>query len=364
MKVLVRLPNWIGDAIMATPTLRALRAGFAQAEIVAAGRAGLLPLFAGAAWLDRAIALPEERGALAPLRAGRLLRAEGFDLAVVLPNSWSSALAALAAGIPRRAGYAAQGRGFLLTDSLPVARQGRLRKIPMVEYYLALARRLGCPVERTGRRVELPVRPESEERAAAWARERGLGAAERPVALNVGASFGPSKLWVTEGWAAVADHFLRSGRRVVLYGGPRDRPIVDAVLGAMRERGAIAATDIPLGDLCAHLRRAAVLISTDSGGRHVGVAAGIPVVAILGPTHPIYSETDHEKTFVLLEKVECWPCHLKECPIDHRCMTRIRPERVIAIAEAFLAGRAPEGGARPWRTVPGREHEDWDAAAA
>jgi heptosyltransferase-2 len=359
MKVLLRLPNWIGDVVMATPAMRAVRAGFDRAEVAVAAPAGVLPMLAGAPWFDRAIALGPE----GPWRLGRRLRAERFDLAILLPNSWSSALAAFFGRIPRRIGYAMDGRGVLLTDALRVKRRGRLRPVPMVPYYLELCRRAGCPIERTGTRLELPLAPAAEERAAAWARARGLAGEERPIAFNVGASFGRSKLWTTEGWAAVADHFLRGGRRVVVYGGPKDRETVDAVLAAVREKGALGATDVPVEDLCAHMRRAALLVSTDSGGRHFGVAAGIPVVVVMGPTHPNYTDLDYDRYCVLLEKVECWPCHLRTCPIDHRCMTRIKPARVIAAAEAYLAGGRPFGGARPWLAEPGAEHALWDGAA-
>jgi heptosyltransferase-2 len=359
MKILLRLPNWIGDIVMATPALRAVRAGFPDAEIALLGPAAALSMLDGAPWFDRAIALPRERGPLAPWRLGRSLRAERFDAAILLPNSWSSAVVALAAGIPRRIGYDNDFRGVLLTESLPVRRVGRLRPVPMVEYYLALCRKAGCPIERTARHLELPVTGAAIERTAAWDRAHGLAPDERPIAFNVGASFGGSKLWTIEGWAAVAEHFLRAGRRVIVYGGPSDRPVVEAVLAATKVAGAIGTTEIPLQDLCAHMRRAALLVSTDSGGRHFGVAAGIPVVVLMGPTHPNYTELDYDRYCVLLEKVECWPCHLRTCPIDHRCMRRIGPERVIAAAEDFLAGRRPFGGARPWLTAAGGEDAAW-----
>ena len=123
--------------------------------------------------------------------------------------------------------------------------------------------------------------------------------------------------------------------------------------------GAFGATDIPLADLAAHLAACALLVSTDSGVRSMGVAAGVPVVCVMGPTHPAYSEVGTGRYAVVLEKVECWPCHLKVCPIDHRCMTRIGPERVIAAGDDFLAGREPMGGARPWVTPAGREGARW-----
>lgn len=359
MRILIRLPNWLGDVVMATPFLRAVRAGFPRDEVAVLGAPAVFPVLEPARWYDRAIPLGKETGLLRPFRLGRALRAERFDAVFLLPNSWSSLLAAVAAGIPRRIGYAAQGRGFLLTDRLTAPRLGRLRPVPMTDYYLALAALAGCPV--AARKLELPVTPEAAERAAAHHRRLGLAEGDRPVAINPGSAFGGSKRWTVSGWAAVIDHFAAAGRRVLVYGGPADRATIDEVrAAAARGAEAIPVTDAPLGDLCAHMRRCAVLLSTDSGGRHFGVAAGIPVVVVMGSTHPAYSEVDaHDNYAVVLEKVECWPCHLRECPIDHRCMTRIAPERVIAAAEELLAGRRPFGGARPWVTRAGEEGARW-----
>ncbi len=356
MKVLVGLPNWIGDVVMATPALRAIRAGFARDEIVAVGRAPTIPMLEPARWFDRAIPAPGKGGgALRPIRFGRALARERFDVAILLPNSWSSLVEAVAARIPRRIGYGKDGRGLFLTDRLTSVKIGRLRPVPMTDYYLALCAVAGCPVEGTGRELELPSPPEALERAAAWRARNGLAADERPIGFNVGAGFGGSKLWPTPSWAALAEHFLGAGRRVVVFGGPAEEPLVRSILGAIRRPGAIPALDVPLADLCAHMKGLAALVSTDSGLRHIGVAAGIPVVAIMGPTHPNYSEVGCGRYAVLLEKVECWPCHLKECPIDHRCMTRLAPERAIEAVEDFLAGRTPFGGARPWVTRAGEE---------
>jgi heptosyltransferase-2 len=374
-KVLVRLPNWVGDVVMATPALRALRLGFPAAEIVLLGKPHLLPIVEGAPWFDRTIGLDAGGGRsrargflgklLEPLRAGLRLRRERFDLAVLLPNSWSTAIAALAAGIPRRAGYDGDRRGLVLTDAVRVRRRGRLRPLPMVKYYLALCRKLGCPLERAGAHLELPRVPAAEERAEAYLRARGVAPGEPLLALSPGASFGSAKMWEPDPFAEVGAHFARRGFKVAIYGGPSDREAVADIAARIRTRLAgsgrgsgsgaedgasppIEAPDVPLSDLCAHMRRARALVSTDSGGRHFGVAAGIPVVVVMGSTHPAYTEVDSDRYCVLLEKVECWPCHLRTCPIDRRCMTRIPAARAIAAVEAFLAGRRPFGGARPW----------------
>ncbi len=363
MKVLVRIPNWVGDIIMATPALRALRAGFPGAEIAVLGRAQHLAFLDGAPWFDRMIPIPvkkDGRHPAGPFRTGRSLRGERFDLAVLLPNSWSSAIAAFWARIPRRAGYRNDLRGVLLTDAPkpPRAGIGRIRAVSMVKYYLGLARERGCPVdEKTGEHLELPDTPAAAERAAAWCRARGIAPEERVIAFNVGAAYGSSKLWVSSYWAAVADHFLEKGDRVVIYGSPGDARIVDEVVLLVKAgRKPLVSTDTPLADLAAHMKRASVLIATDSGGRHFGVAVGTPTVAIVGPMSPVYTEVEGARYTVLREPVECAPCHLRECPIDHRCMTRVRPDAAIAAAEAWLAGRVPFGGKKPWL-------DGWDGAS-
>lgn len=360
-KLLVRLPNWVGDVVMATPALRALRAGFPSPgwEIVLNGKASLLSLLEGAPWFDGALPIEGPAGGavarlLGPFRAGRKLRAEGFEVAVIFPNSWSSALAAWLGRIPRRVGYERDRRSLLLTDVVYLSSGGRLRPVPMVRYYLELCRRLGCPVEKTGGELELPASEAALARADAYLRERGVAAGEGVLALSPGSAYGSAKMWEPEHFAAVAAHFAAKGLRVGIYGGPADRDVVSRIGGLVRERlpaGAappFEATDVPLKDLCAHMKRARALVSNDSGGRHFGVAAGIPVVVVMGSTHPAYTEVDYDRYCVLLERVECWPCHLRECPIDRRCMTRLLPERAIAAVEAYLAGRRPFDGARPW----------------
>lgn len=270
---------------------------------------------------------------------------------------------AWAARIPHRLGYANDGREWLLTEAPRVPRLGRLRPIPMPRYYLELVGRLGVPVERMPSALELPDRPESRARAAAWLRAHGVGEHERPVAFNVGAGFGPAKLWPSEHWAALADRMLRAGRRVIVYGGPRDLPVVEQVLARCTVPGAVGATEVPLADLAAHMRRMALLVSTDSGGRHFGVAAGTPTIVLMGPNHPNYTEADSDRYVVVLTRPECWPCHLRRCPIDHRCMREITVEQVAALAERWLAGAHPYGGERPWLTPPGQEHR-WFSGGA
>lgn len=360
MGILVRIPNWLGDVVQATPTFRAIREAFPSARITAFGKPGLLELLDGSGLFDDTRVVGARGG---PIRDGLALRGAGYAKAVLLPASWSSAIAAFCAGIPERYGYAEDGRGVLLTHRLRSRMWGRLRPVPKVDHYLYLARLLGCEVDPASLPMAIPVQDRAREGAERWLGARGVGAGERIVALSVGAGFGPAKEWLPGRWAEVADHFLAAGARVIVYGAPKDRPAVRAVLTRCARPGAIEATDVPLLELPAHMARAGVLISTDAGGRHVGIAVGTPTVVIMGSTHPGYSECYAPHYAVLLDRPACWPCHLRRCPIDHRCMTAIQTARVVAAAEAFLAGRRPFGGRRPWATPPGREHPLFRGAA-
>jgi heptosyltransferase-2 len=360
VKILIRLPNWLGDVIMATPALRAMRQSFPHAEITAWSKPAGLSILDGAPWFDHTVRVGEHGG---PLREGLWLRKQGFDQALLLPTSWSSAISAFLSGARQRVGYGEDGRGILLTQSPRVKKLGRLRPIPKVDFYLRLAERLGAD-RSSGLQLELPVSEAALARADAWLRKNDLDPSARNIAFNVGASFGPSKLWPAERWAAVADHFLGAGHRVIVYGGPKDEPAVRAVLGATTRPGAVQATDVALTDLAAHMRRAALLIATDAGGRHVGVAAGTNTVVIMGPNHPGYSESYDDHYVVLLSRPSCWPCHLRVCPIDHRCMRDVEVAEVVRASEAFLGGGHPYQGRRPWVTPAGREHVHFSGAAS
>ncbi len=334
-RLVVRLPNWIGDIVMSTPALRALRTRFADAHIAVAGPAHAEPILEGLDSVDEVIALPSRKadGNSALRRGAARLRAGKFELAVLLTNSWSSAFVMRLAGIPRRAGYAENGRGLLLTDSLahpPEAGRHRM-PMPMVEYYFRLLESIGVP--RVDHHMELAVSDEDVASAAAWLARQGLDGDDVPRhAIHAGSSFGPSKLWYPEHFASVADAlFERRGAPTILFCGPQERPLVDAIEAACRHPVASAATDtIDLRTLKAVVKRLDLLITTDTGPRHFGPAFDVPTVCLMGSTDPRFTNTNLHGTAVVRSGVDCSPCQLKVCPIDHRCMTRLTPEMVLA----------------------------------
>jgi heptosyltransferase-2 len=335
VRILVRAPNWVGDVVMATPALRALRRAQPGAEITLEGRPFLAGLVRGLPSVD--VFLPDAGpGTLARARA---LRERGFDWAVLLPDSTRAALGPFLARIPLRAGYAREPlRRALLTLALPPPTEGGRRvPISMIERYLRITRALGCPD--AGLAPELVVDAEARERALKRLAEGGLAPGERTLLVTPGASFGSSKLWPPESFAAAADAIARAhGLRVVLAPGPGEEAMARRIAGAMAER-AIVLADPPtsLAELVALIAGAALQLGNDTGPRHIAVACGVPAVVVMGPTDPRHTAHLPERQRVLREELPCSPCHLKVCPIDHRCMTRLRPERAVAAAAELLA---------------------------
>ncbi len=336
-RILVRAPNWIGDAVMATPALRALRAGQRRAEIVLEGPPAVEALLRGLPSFDRFSPDPGP-GALAQLRRARRLEREGYDWAVLLPDSPRAALGPWLARVPRRVGYArTRLRRALLTDPLEPPGQGSRRvPISMIERYLRVTRALGCPD--AGDALELVVPARASERVERFLEGRTEPAA-RLLAITPGARFGASKVWPAEHFARAADALARRhGLRVVLAPGPGEEPIAAAVADRMREPALVwSRPPADIEELKALLARSELLLVGDTGPRHLAVALGTPVVVVMGPTDPRHTAHHPERQRVLREELPCSPCHLPTCPIDHRCMTRLAPERVVAAAEELLA---------------------------
>jgi heptosyltransferase-2 len=344
-EILVRGPNWLGDLVMCTPAFRALRTCFPGARISLHVRAALVPLLEGAPWFDAVLPVASYgRGALAMLREGRALRARSrFELGVCLPDSWSSALLMRAAGVRRVIGYARAGRGVLLDVALPVpasaARRGRTwvareRHALGVVTAAATAAAVG-PGPDPDTRLELFTTADDEARADAALRAQGLAASAPFAALAPGASYGGAKRWPAASFARVGDEARTRGLEVVVLGGSDEAGVVHEVVGAMRGRG-VSLVGLDLGALKSVVRRARVMVCNDAGARHVAVAFGVPCVVMFGPTSLAKTDCNLARVRVLETDVACRPCYERECPIDHRCMTRIEPERVTAAMVAWL----------------------------
>lgn len=337
-RILVRCPNWVGDVVMATPAIRALRVRFPKAHISVFLKTYVRPLLDGCPYVDEIIEYDPDRSHLGVSGYYRLLgslRGRRYDLGLILPNSFRAAWEMRFIGVPRRVGYRLQGRGWLLTDAVEAPRDGAKRRIVnMVDYYLALCKSLGC--SDLDRREELCTTPSGEASAQTLLAQHGISPDERVIAVAPGAGYGPSKLYPVERYARVMDMLADRHRcRLLVITSPREQSLAEE-LATRTAHPLVRIESASLDALKSILKRCSLLITNDTGPRHIAVAFGKPVVVVMGPTSPLYTDVNLEKTFLVREPVECSPCQLKVCPIDHRCMTRISPERVVLAAETLL----------------------------
>jgi heptosyltransferase-2 len=340
MRIAVFLPNWVGDAVMATPAVRALREHFAGAHLTAVLRPYVAGVLEGNPWFDEQILL-DRRGPWSrrwPAVAWTLRRTR-CDLAVLFPNSFRSALVAWLAGCKKRIGFARYARGLLLTQRLQPHHDERGKRVPYpaIDDYNRLAEAAGCP--RPSYRMELFTTPDDEARAEEIWRRTGLGRFHEVVCLNPGAAFGAAKHWPVTHFAELARTLATErGCGVLVLCGPTEREMARAIGYAANHPAVVTLADAPLslGLTKACIRRADLLVTTDSGPRHFAAAFDRPVVTLFGPTHIAWTETYYPRAVHLQKAVPCGPCQQRVCPLDHRCMTTLTPGEVFAASVALL----------------------------
>lgn len=336
------LPNWIGDVVMATPAVRALRTTFPAAEFVAVCKPYVADTLAGSPWFDATVSFDKTGPAGHRFwPTVHRLRTLGTDAAVLFPNSFRPALAARLAGCATVVGFARYGRDALLTHRLYPARDatGKPKPVPAVDDYNRLAVRLGTPAP--GHRLELFTTPADEQTAAAAWAALGLGRFRRVVGLNPGGAFGAAKHWPVNHFAELARRVTdRADTGVLVLCGPAERDEARAIAdGAARPGRVVTAAELPLsiGLTKALVRRLSLLVTTDSGPRHFAAAFDVPVVTLFGPTHIGWTETYFAQARHLQRPVPCGPCQQRVCPLGHHhCMSELMPADVLAAADALL----------------------------
>ena len=359
MKIAVFLPNWLGDVVMATPALRALRRHFGQqATMVGIMRPYLTDLLAGTDWLDQLWYFhPKSKDArLHSLAVARRMRAERFDMAVLLPNSLRTALVAWWGGAKERIGYVRYGRGPLLTGKIYPRRVGRqIATEPMVDSYLAITNLLGCTEESP--RLELATVAADEESADAVFKRLAIRDDGRLITLNCSGAYGGSKLWPVENFGRLARRITeRLDHDVLVMCGPKEREIAGEVVHISGSRRVFSMADQPLdlGTAKACIRRAKLMVSTDSGPRHVAAALDRPVITLFGPMLPIWSENPTQRAVNLVLELDCIGCHRRICPRGHhRCMRELTVHRVFGEVTKLLDEEAPDE-ASPNEETPSR----------
>ena len=349
MKFAIFLPNWIGDVVMATPTLRAVRDQFPSDEIVGVMRPYVADVLAGTGLLNRTL-FYNPRGKDHSQRDWSLaqkLRSERFDTVLLLPNSLRTGLLAWLSGAKRRVGFARDFRGWLLTDR--VIPKSKSTPHPVMDEYLRLAEQLGCRVP--SRKTELAVLPEDQAKlddfwSGRWTVADGawqeISRFQRfsYVCLNTGGAFGAAKNWPKSYFAELAGRIARElNRSVLVVCGPSERDDARWIAEEAKHPSVFSLADVPLsiGLTKAAIRSADLLVTTDSGPRHFAAPFGTPVITLFGPTHIAWSETYDERAEHLQLKLDCGPCQQRECPLKHhRCLRDLSVDTVFASVKRQL----------------------------
>ena len=326
-RMVILAPNWLGDAVMALPAIADVRRASADAVIAVAARPAIAPLFQMVPEITEAIVV--QAGRAGWRNAAGQLKSGGFDTMLLFPNSFASALAASRAGIAERWGYRTDWRGLLLTRS--VAAPGGVHQI---EYYQRLVRDLGFP---SGSNLPaIRISDETRSKGSDALTRAGWNGRAPLVALAPGAAYGGAKRWPPRYFGELATSLAADGVVSVMIGSAADHPTGAEVEAACAARllNLIGSTDLQtLAGVFSHCR---TLVTNDSGAMHLGAAVGVPITAVFGPTRDRETRPPGEPHVILTNDVWCRPCMLRECPLDHRCMTGVDAASVLAAARRAL----------------------------
>lgn len=345
-RVLVRATNWVGDAVMSLPAIRTLRRVFPHAHIALVARPWVADLYARESSIDRIILYPPQNGLRARREFAALLRDDHFDCAVLLQNAFDAAWMAWLAGIPERIGYKRDGRGLLLTRAIAVPEPGDIPRHQRF-YYLELLRRAGM-IEHLPADAAIRLEGIEAARDSGLERLKSLGISGTVIGISPGAAYGNAKRWLPERFAEAAAALQPSAGTVLLFGSLSERALCQQVASSIRAlpvRNLAGQTTLrEFIDLAAACR---VFMTNDSGAMHIASALGLPTVAVFGATDDITTGPTGPSARVIREHAECSPCLLRECPIDHRCMTRVTAAQVAKAASELLTAFPDSAAPRP-----------------
>jgi heptosyltransferase II len=338
-RVVVRGTNWVGDSVMTIPALRAVRRVLPDAHITLVIRPGTKGIFAEADFVDD-ILVYDRKGALSVIWQVREWKRREFDLALLFQNAFEAALIPFLAAVPLRLGYATESRQALLTHplALPDWRSTRHE----VFYYLYLVTALEqmlfgqstiCESEPD---TSLQISDARSMEAVELLRAYGVTEDDAIVVICPGSINSRAKRWPAEAYAALADRLIESRRQVLLIGSKDEVDVSEEVKRRMRHQPIVLTGKTNLDQVTAVLGRSDLIVTNDTGPAHIGAALGRPTIVIFGPTNPLTTRPFSPDAEILRHPPECAPCMLRDCPIDHRCMTAITVDEVFERSHALL----------------------------
>ncbi len=335
--ILVRATNWVGDAVMSLPALRALRQRFPKARISILAKPWVADLYRRESFCEDLIPYTASTF-FEKVSIARELRKRRFETAILLQNAFEAAAIAYLAGIPERIGYARDGRGFLLTRAIPVPRRGEIPRHESFYYLEMLLRRAGI-VDELPQNDAIRLEGAPAARATGLERFRQLGLGDVVVGVSPGAAYGTAKRWLPERFAESANQVASElGAAVAIFGSKAERDLCESVAALIASPVKNFAGETTLAEFIDLAAACRVHLTNDSSAMHIASALGVPTVAVFGATDDGATGPTGPLAKVVREDVECSPCLKRECPIDHRCMTRVSASQV-AEAALVLLGR-------------------------
>lgn len=337
--ILIRSANWVGDAVMTTPAVRAVRKNFPRAHITVLAKPWVTPVFRNNPQVDEVMAYDasgRHKGAIGLLRLSRDLKDRNFDLAILFQNAFEAALITCAARIPRRLGFATDGRAILLTDR--VYTYPALKKGHLIDYYLGILKGVGLDLD--GRELELFISEKERQNARAHLSQFGLDSSVPIAGLNPGATFGTAKRWLPERFAELSRRIYKEkGVRSLLFGGPGEARLGEEIAAWAGDCAVNLCGRTNLREAMALIGDCRFFITNDSGLMHVAAALNTPQLAIIGPTDFRATGPSNRRSRLVRVPGACHlsPCLKTDCPIDHRCMTRISVDRVLDELQTLLS---------------------------
>lgn len=338
-RLLVRSTNWIGDAVMTTPAVRAIRKNFFNARIFILAKPWVAPVFDHSPYVDEVIhydAKGRHKGIKGIARLSRELKPMGFDAAILLQNAVEAAIITFLAGIKTRIGFDTDARRLLLTHPVPCTKQ--IKSIHQTGYYLKMLKGVGLSTGSS--RLDLFTGEEDKQRAEEILGENGISPGDAVLGINPSATFGPAKQWFPEKYARLSDKMIDTlGVKVIIFGGPQDKALGESIAGAMRNRPLDLSGRTSLGQAMALIDRCCAFVTNDSGLMHVAAAVNTPLVAVFGSTNHTTTSPWSEKSRIVRVPVECSPCMKMVCPLEKghmQCMKKVGVDMVFDAVKELM----------------------------
>ena len=336
-RLLIRSTNWIGDAVMTTPAVRAIRKRFPNTHISLLAKPWVVPVFKDSEHIDQLLIYDDEgrhKGILGKFRLARDLKKYHFDAAILLQNAFEAAFITFLAGIPLRIGYNTDARQMLLTHSITCS--NNIKKEHQTQYYLNILK--GIAIEAESRDLYLRLSQNDRFRAEQILHGYDISMDDTVVGINPGATYGPAKQWPYDRFARLADRIQSfTESRVIIFGGPNDKKLGERISKRMLRPPVDLSGKTSLGEAMALIEKCALFITNDSGLMHVAAALNVPLVAIFGSTNSVTTGPLGINNRVVQIPMECSPCLKSECPKGHfNCMAQIGVDMVFDAVKEML----------------------------